>query len=95
MAKRSAEPSPEDQAIGQRIRRVRQRRSLSLDVAAGLAGISKSYLSMQETGTRGFTRRGLIEDLAEALGCSVTDLTGQPYWPRTGSQRPQRMEYRR
>lgn len=24
-------------------------------------------------------RRGLIEDLAEALGCSVADLTGQPY----------------
>ncbi|HET9257090.1 MAG TPA: hypothetical protein VFO16_18095, partial [Pseudonocardiaceae bacterium] len=26
-------------------------------------------------------RRGLIEDLADALGCSVVDLTGQPYLP--------------
>ncbi|MBV9143182.1 MAG: hypothetical protein JO115_20085 [Pseudonocardiales bacterium] len=26
-------------------------------------------------------RRGLIEDLANALGCSVADLTGQPYLP--------------
>jgi hypothetical protein len=26
-------------------------------------------------------RRGLIEDLANALGCSVVDLTGQPYLP--------------
>jgi hypothetical protein len=36
---------------------------------------------MLERGLRGFNRRGLIEDLAEALGCSVTDLTGQPYPP--------------
>ncbi|MGH3903455.1 MAG: hypothetical protein ACRDTE_04590, partial [Pseudonocardiaceae bacterium] len=34
-----------------------------------------------EKGQRGFNRRGLIEDLAGALGCSVTDLTGEPYQP--------------
>ena len=79
MVKDSPKASPEDQAIGQRARRVRKQRDLSLDVAAGLAGISKSYLSMLETGKKGFTRRGLIEDIAMALGCSVTDLTGQPY----------------
>ena len=81
MAKDRATPSPEDQAIGQRTRHVRKRRGLSLDVAAGLAGISKSYLSQLETGKKGFTRRGLIEDIAVALGCSVADLTGQPYLP--------------
>ncbi|MGH3776648.1 MAG: helix-turn-helix domain-containing protein [Pseudonocardiaceae bacterium] len=67
--------------IGRRARRIRRRRGLSLDVVAGLAGFTKSYLSMLETGQRGFNRRGLIEDLAGALGCSVTDLTGQPYLP--------------
>jgi transcriptional regulator with XRE-family HTH domain len=46
---------------------------------AGLAGISKQYLSALERGKRGFNRRGLIENLANALGCSVADLTGQPY----------------
>jgi hypothetical protein len=51
---------------------------LSLETAAGLAGISKSYLSMLENGERRFSQRGLLEDLAMALGCSVTDLTGQP-----------------
>ena len=65
--------------IGQRARRIRCRRDLSLEVAAGLAGISGPYLSMLERGQRGFNRRGLIEDLADALGCSVADLTGQPY----------------
>jgi transcriptional regulator with XRE-family HTH domain len=67
------------QAIGARARMIRRRRGLSLAVVAGLAGITKTYLSMLELGQRGFNRRGLIEDLAEALGCSVVDLTGQPY----------------
>lgn len=67
--------------IGQRVRTVRRRRGLSLDTAAGLAGISKAYLSMLENGERRFERRGLLEDLANALGCSVVDLTGQPYLP--------------
>ncbi|MGH3888474.1 MAG: helix-turn-helix domain-containing protein [Pseudonocardiaceae bacterium] len=67
--------------IGRRARRIRRRRGLSLEVVAGLAGFTKSYLSMLENGQRGFNRRGLIEDLAGALGCSVTDLTGQPYLP--------------
>jgi transcriptional regulator with XRE-family HTH domain len=67
--------------IGARARKIRKRRGLSLDVVAGLAGITAAYLSMLERGLRGFNRRGLIEDLANALGCSVADLTGQPYLP--------------
>ncbi|HEY6421666.1 MAG TPA: helix-turn-helix transcriptional regulator [Pseudonocardiaceae bacterium] len=69
----------EASAIGARARMIRRRRGLSLDVVAGLAGITAGYLSMLERGLRGFNRRGLVEDLAEALGCSVADLTGQPY----------------
>ncbi|MCA1696321.1 MAG: helix-turn-helix transcriptional regulator [Actinobacteria bacterium] len=68
-------------SIGARARTIRRRRGLSLEVAAGLAGISGAYLSMLETGRRGFNRRGLLEDLANALGCSVADMTGQPYLP--------------
>jgi hypothetical protein len=49
-------------------------------VVAGLAGITAQYLSMLERGLRGFNRRGLIGNLAEALGCSVVDLTGQSYF---------------
>lgn len=67
--------------IGRRARRIRRRRGLSLDVVSGLAGFTKSYLSMLERGQRGFNRLGLIEDVAGALGCSVIDLTGQPYLP--------------
>lgn len=64
--------------IGSRARMIRRRRGMSLDAVAGLAGISKAYLSRLETGQRAFTRRGLVEDLANALGCSPIDLTGLP-----------------
>jgi transcriptional regulator with XRE-family HTH domain len=69
----------EASAIGAHARLIRRRRGLSLDVVAGLAGISKPYLSQLGRGQRGFNRRRLLEDLADALGCSVADLTGQPY----------------
>ncbi|MGH3898463.1 MAG: helix-turn-helix domain-containing protein, partial [Pseudonocardiaceae bacterium] len=69
----------EAKSIGARAGMIRRRRGLSLDVVAGLTGITKQYLSMLERGERGFNRRGLIEDLADGLCCSVADLTGQPY----------------
>jgi transcriptional regulator with XRE-family HTH domain len=69
----------EASAIGARAAMIRRRRGLSQAVVAGLAGITKQYLSLLENGQRGFNRRGLLEDLANALGCSVVDLTGQPY----------------
>jgi transcriptional regulator with XRE-family HTH domain len=49
---------------------------MSLEVAAGLAKISPSYLARLERGERQFDRRGLLEKIALALGCSVIDLTG-------------------
>lgn len=73
----------EARTIGQRVRMVRRRRGLSLAVAAGLAGISTGYLSMLERGLRGFNRRGLLDDLAEALGCSVSDLIGRTHLAQT------------
>ncbi|MGH4024982.1 MAG: helix-turn-helix domain-containing protein [Pseudonocardiaceae bacterium] len=71
----------EARTTGQRLRMIRRRRGMGLAGAAGPAGISKPYLSQLEGGLRGFNRRGLLEDLAETLGCSVADLTGQPYLP--------------
>ncbi|MGH3793948.1 MAG: helix-turn-helix domain-containing protein [Pseudonocardiaceae bacterium] len=67
--------------IGHRARVIRGHRGLSLDEVAGLAGIGVDDLTMLERGARRFERRGLIEDLANAIGCPVTHLTGQPYLP--------------
>jgi transcriptional regulator with XRE-family HTH domain len=44
----------EARTIGARARMIRRRRGLSLEVVAGLAGISKQYLSALERGQRGF-----------------------------------------
>ncbi|MGH3912802.1 MAG: helix-turn-helix domain-containing protein [Pseudonocardiaceae bacterium] len=67
--------------IGRRAQVIRGHRGLSRDVVAGLAGMSEGYLSALESGERRFERRGQIEDLANAIGCPVTVLTGQPYLP--------------
>jgi transcriptional regulator with XRE-family HTH domain len=61
---------------------IRKRRGISLTAAAGLAGISPAYLSLLENGKRRFERRSLIDQIAEALGCSALDLTGEPYQPK-------------
>lgn len=76
--RRVASGMDESGRIGTTARRARRRRGMSLNTAAGLAGISKGYLSKLETGNASFTRRGLVEDLASALGCSPIDLTGLP-----------------
>jgi transcriptional regulator with XRE-family HTH domain len=74
-------PQPRASEIGSRLRMIRRRRGLTQDVVAGLAGISKPYLSQLENGLRAFERRSLFERLAAALDCSITDLTGEPYLP--------------
>lgn len=73
---------PEDeQAIGREVQRIRRRRGLSLQVVAELAGTDKGNLSKIERGKRRITQRKTLEDLASALGCAVSDLTGEPYDP--------------
>jgi transcriptional regulator with XRE-family HTH domain len=52
---------------------------MSLSLTADLVGISRRYLAMLERGERRFDRRGLIESIANVLGCAPTELTGQPY----------------
>ena len=56
-------------------------RGISLTAAAGLAGISVSYLSLIERGHRPVTRRATLEALAQALKVSPVELTGKPYAP--------------
>ncbi|MCW2569580.1 MAG: hypothetical protein JWN54_3677 [Mycobacterium sp.] len=73
-------------SIGQRVRRARRYRGVTLAEAAGLAGISTSYLSMIENGRRRLDSRALINALADVLAVSVADLTGQPYAPTDRQQ---------
>ena len=72
----------EDEGIGTRIRRYRRSRGLSLEQAAGLAGISKPYLSRLERGERSIDSRQLLRRISAALQVPVPDLTGEPYAER-------------
>ncbi len=64
--------------MGRRLRRVRRARGKSLDVVAGRAGISKSYLSMLENGDRPLDSLKLIAALAGALEIAPSELTRMP-----------------
>ncbi|WP_054056069.1 helix-turn-helix domain-containing protein [Alloactinosynnema sp. L-07] len=61
--------------IGYRLREIRHARRKSLEVVAGLAGISPSYLSRLESGKRALDRRSLIVALATALDVAPTEIT--------------------
>lgn len=59
---------------GWRLRALRRSRGKSLEVTAGLAGISKGYLSMLENDSRPLDRLSLIVALANALSVPPTQL---------------------
>jgi transcriptional regulator with XRE-family HTH domain len=71
---------PADPSIGERIRARRELRGWSQRYAADRAGISHTSWQRIEAGTQR-TDRYMIADIAAALECSITELTGQPYSP--------------
>jgi transcriptional regulator with XRE-family HTH domain len=73
-----------DAHMGRRVREIRMWRGVSLTAAAGLAGISASYLSLIERGQRQVNKRSTLESLAQALKVSPSELLGRPY-ERAGS----------
>ncbi|OQO90036.1 transcriptional regulator [Saccharomonospora piscinae] len=62
--------------IGTSIRRLRRWRGLTLEQAAGLAGITKGYLSKIENGRVAVDRRSTLVAIADALRVSLVDITG-------------------
>jgi transcriptional regulator with XRE-family HTH domain len=77
-----AEPTPARDYIGYRVARWRDIAGLSQRQLAERVGVSRQYIQMIESGNRPVSRRGLLADLAHALGVSITDLTAQPTTPR-------------
>lgn len=77
MARRTPPPDP---SIGERIQARRKLRRWSIRHAASRAGIAHTTWSRIEKGELR-TDRYMVADLAAALECSVTDLTGQPFAP--------------
>ncbi|WP_157777958.1 helix-turn-helix domain-containing protein [Nocardia terpenica] len=67
--------------LGRRLREIRAWRGQSLEVTAGLAGISYGYLGKLERGDKHVDSRRLLEALASALRVAPQELTGQPFVP--------------
>jgi transcriptional regulator with XRE-family HTH domain len=63
-------------SIGAAIRRLRKWRGLSLEQLAGLAGLSKGYLSKIENGHKAIDKRSTLVAIARALRVSLWDITG-------------------
>jgi transcriptional regulator with XRE-family HTH domain len=59
--------------FGERVREVRQSRSLSQEALADLAGLDRTYISSVERGRRNISLRN-IEAIADALGVGLADL---------------------
>jgi transcriptional regulator with XRE-family HTH domain len=71
---------PIDPSIGERTRARRELRGWSIRHAASRAGIAHTTWSRIERGELR-TDRYMVADIAAALECSITDITGQPYAP--------------
>ncbi|MFJ1461465.1 helix-turn-helix domain-containing protein [Nocardia sp. N2S4-5] len=65
--------------MGRRLREIRAWRGLSLEAAAGLAGISYGYLGRLERGEQALTNRGTLEAVARALRVAPSEFTGRPW----------------
>lgn len=74
MTPTAAPGAPE--TIGDRLRRARRARGMTLQVLADLSGLSKSFLSMVENGDRHLERRRHLVAVADALSISPADLIG-------------------
>ncbi|MEV0361921.1 helix-turn-helix domain-containing protein [Nocardia fusca] len=67
----------EGRYVGRRVRMIRARRGISQQVLADLAGMSRSAIAKYETGERPVDSRRTLCALAQALGVTLGDLTGQ------------------
>ncbi|MGY2117121.1 helix-turn-helix domain-containing protein [Nocardia gipuzkoensis] len=65
--------------VGRRLREIRAWRGQSLEVVAGLAGISFGYLGRLERGEQPLSNRATLEALARALRVAPSEFSGRPW----------------
>lgn len=76
------EPPGSRDWIGYRVARWRDLAGLTQRELAERIGVSREYISMIESGKRPVSTRRLLNELCQALGVHVEDLTMQPVAPR-------------
>ena len=65
-----------DKSVGQRIKEIRNHKGLSLNKLSKKSGVSKAYLSVLESDTRGSKSPGIyiVFKIMKALDCCIYDL---------------------
>lgn len=75
-------------AVGDRVKELREQMNISQNKLAKLAGISQAAISILESGKKSPTVDTLGR-IAQALGCAVSDLTGEDDLPPPAPVPPQ------
>lgn len=75
MAKGDSKNKPGD--FGRNLKDKRQRFDMTMDKLADLSGVSKSYISSLESGSRKNPSEALARKLADVFQCDVSDLWGK------------------
>jgi transcriptional regulator with XRE-family HTH domain len=83
-------PRPRNESIGQRIKKFREDRGITLSELAIKAKVSKSYLSELENATGNGQRPSgdVLYRLGKALGVAMSDLLGRPVITAPRRERP-------
>jgi transcriptional regulator with XRE-family HTH domain len=68
--------------IGERLTRLRERRGWSMGALADRSGVSRAAISRIESGDTPSPGATTLAKLASALGCDVSDITGERPMPR-------------
>lgn len=88
-----ARPDPQAaQEIGQRVRRFREERGLTLSALAATSELSKSYVSAIENGETPRPSGQTLYAIAEALGVTMSDLLGRRLLSEVEPARPPSLE---
>ena len=72
--------------IGLRVARWRDIGGMTQQQLADAIGVTREYVSMIENGRRPITKRSLLIAIGQALGVSISELTGQPREPESAEE---------
>jgi len=65
-------------ALAENLKRIRQQKQLTQPALADKSGVSKGYVYMLESGEMTNPTLDILHKIADALDCTIADLTGEP-----------------
>src|SRR4051794_33970121 len=76
--------------LAENLKRIRQQKQLTQPALADKSGVSKGYVYMLESGEMTNPTLDILHKIADALDCTIADLTGDPkVAPRAATEFPE------